>query len=299
MNSAVLKLQEEALSRDISVSDLLRKALVISKKLSLSDFQQWTQLELSGYKGISVVPEYRVVSGGVKFWNPYNGWCPVIFSDPSFAHKYSHRQSGQSIPELEHLLSETGDSPLYIPFPEELERALMKCTDIPFETKASLFTPRTEIVRIVDQVRTIILNWSLKLEEEGILGEGLFFNMSEKAAAASAPQNINNFYGPVQNPQIQQGNNSAYQTSSSIDSEILSALMQKLSDSLRDLNLNQDDQSEIIADVETVRTQLASPRPKNAIIGSCTSSIRSILEKAGGSAAGSLLAEFAKSTFFY
>jgi truncated hemoglobin YjbI len=127
----------------------------------------------------------------------------------------------------------------------------------------------------------------LKLEEEGILGEGLFFNMSEKAAAASAPQNINNFYGPVQNPQIQQGNNSAHQTSSSIDSEILSALMQKLSDSLRDLNLNQDDQSEIIADVETVRTQLASPRPKNAIIGSCISSIRSILEKAGGSAAES------------
>jgi hypothetical protein len=44
MNSAVLKLQEEALSRDIGVSDLLRKALVISKKLRLSDFEQWTQL---------------------------------------------------------------------------------------------------------------------------------------------------------------------------------------------------------------------------------------------------------------
>ncbi len=75
--------------------------------------------------------------------------------------------------------------------------------------------------------------------------------------------------------------------------------MQKLSDSPRDFNLNQNHQSEIIADVETVRTQLASPRPKNAIIGPCISSIRSILEKAGGSAAGSLLEGFAKSTFFY
>jgi hypothetical protein len=60
----------------------------------------------------------------------------------------------------------------------------MKCTDIPFKTKASLFTPRTEIVRIVDQVRTILLNWSLKLEEEGILGEGLSFSICSGGGTA-------------------------------------------------------------------------------------------------------------------
>lgn len=187
MSSAVITLQEQALDRSVAVSDLLRKALVISKKLGLDEFLQWTEQELSGYRGNLEVPEYRKVGGSVKYWNPYHGWCPIVFSDPDFAAQCSERQVGQSIPELEHLMNETGDSPLHIPFPEKLERLLMQSIDIPIETKATLFSPRTKIVRIIEQVRTIILNWALKLEEEGILGEGLDFSNNEKEAAVLAP----------------------------------------------------------------------------------------------------------------
>jgi len=221
-----------------------------------------------------------------------------VFSDPDFAAQCSERQVGQSIPELEHLLNETGDSPLYIPFPEKLERILMQSIDIPIETKAARFSPRTEIVRIVQQVRTIILNWALKLEEEGILGEGLTFSKNEKEAAVSAPQNINNFFGPVQNPQIQQGNTSAKQVSSPIDTAQLAGLVRMLIDSADQLNIPNDVKHEIVSEANTIQSQLVSPRPKTAIIQSCLSSIKSILEKASGSAAGALLAEIAKSTLF-
>jgi hypothetical protein len=298
MSSAVITLQEQALDRSVAVSDLLRKALVISRKLGLVEFLQWTEQELSGYRGPLEVPEYRKVSGSVEFWNPYHGWCPVVFSDPEFATQCSERHVGQSVPELEHLMSEAGDSPLHIPFPEKLERILMQSIDMPIETKATLFSPRTEIVRIVEQVRTIILNWALKLEEEGILGEGLTFSKNEKEAAVSAPQNINNFFGPVQNPQIQQGNTSAKQVSSPIDTAQLAGLVRMLIDSADQLNIPNEAKSEMVAEANTIQSQLVSPKPKTAIIQACLSSVKSILEKAGGSAAGSLLAEIAKSTLF-
>jgi len=79
MSSAVITLQEQVLDRSVAVSDLLRKALVISRKLGLVEFLQWTEQELSGYRGHLEVPEYRKVSGSVKFWNPYHGWCPAVF----------------------------------------------------------------------------------------------------------------------------------------------------------------------------------------------------------------------------
>jgi hypothetical protein len=298
MSSAVIELQEQALDRSVAVSDLLRKALVISRKLGLGEFLEWTEQELSGYRENLEVPEYRKVSGSVKFWNPCHGWCPVIFSDPEFAAICSERHVGQSIPELEHLMSQTGDSPLHIPFSEKLERALMQSIDTPIETKATLLSPRTEIVRIVEQVRTIILNWALNLEEEGILGEGLTFSQHEKEAAVLAPQNINNFYGPVQNPQIQQGSTNAQQVSSPIDTVQLASLVRSLLDSADQLNLSDEAKNEMVAEANTIQSQLVSPKPKTAVISACLGSVRSILEKASGSAAGSLLAEIARSTWF-
>lgn len=33
----------------------------------------------------------------------------------------------------------------------------------------------TAVVKIVDAVRTVVLNWALKLEEDGVVGEGMSF----------------------------------------------------------------------------------------------------------------------------
>jgi len=51
--SLVLELQKEALDQRVSVSHLLRKALVVVRKLKLSEFQNWIEIELNGY-GIMV-----------------------------------------------------------------------------------------------------------------------------------------------------------------------------------------------------------------------------------------------------
>jgi hypothetical protein len=56
----------------------------------------------------------------------------------------------------------------------------------------------------IDLARFVILNWALKLKEEGILGEDLAFSEHDKAQVRDQPQSVMNFFGPVSNPQIQQ-----------------------------------------------------------------------------------------------
>ncbi|GAB1541151.1 hypothetical protein NUACC21_38210 [Scytonema sp. NUACC21] len=49
MNSLVLDLQRDAFDPSVSVLNLLRKALVVSQKLALKEFQEWIDFELNGY----------------------------------------------------------------------------------------------------------------------------------------------------------------------------------------------------------------------------------------------------------
>ena len=59
---------------------------------------------------------------------------------------------------------------------------------------------------IVDSVRTTVLEWALKLEEDGIVDEGLSFSSTEKALAANPVyHNVMHSNREVIGSQIQQG----------------------------------------------------------------------------------------------
>jgi hypothetical protein len=295
MTSVVLELQREALDRNIRISDLLRKALVISRKLKQSEFQKWVEDELNGYK--REVPNYRIVWGQVRGWNPYTRiWMPLIFSNPEEGDAASKRPAGQSVAELESLI-ESGESDGYhIPFSQKIQRQLSKGFD--FETEISLHVPHTSIVKILDAVRTVILNWALALEEEGISGEGLLFSEMEKQAAVHSPQNINNFFGAVQNPQIAQGNHHVIQEATlQIDATTLADFLRALEDKQSQFGLNERKLAELQSDMATLQAQAKSPNPKNTIVRESLTSIRNILEGAVGGAASPLLFDIGKMLF--
>ena len=165
--------------------------------------------------------------------------------------------------------------------------------------QVSLFVDRGSLVRILDAVRNIILNWSLKLEEDGILGEGLSFSDVEKAVAIGSTQNVNNFYGPVKNSQIAQGSEHAIQVSSTfqVDPQKLKALIRNVESAMPEIILSSDDKIELESEIATLKAQVASPKPKKGIVKESLSSVRSILESAGGSATGQLLIEVGKMLF--
>jgi hypothetical protein len=288
MTSIVIELQRAALDRGVPVSDLLRTALVVARKLSLADFQEWINHELGGYTGKAKLPEYRELRGQVRAWNPVRGWTPVIFGDPKLGELCSRGICAQSIAEVEHLNAASGVA-FQMPFSQEVQRSLAK--DANFDTEYSLFIPQASLARIIDSVRTIILNWALKLQEDGVLGEGLDFTSDEKRTATNRPQNINNFYGPVHGAQIQQNSPGAVQLNgpTPLDAAAVLAFLEELKRSVELLGLNPDARLEVEAEVRTVEAQLESPKPKQRILRDTLSSLRSILEQAAGSVAGQLL----------
>ena len=196
MNSIVMELQQDALDSSIRLPDLLRKALVVARKLRVKELEAWINRELYGYESSDDIPSYRLIKGEVKAWNPFHGWIPILLNDSAIMEQISERYTSQPISEMEALIDTANDhSELTMPRPKELELRLMRVVRAP--TPPTLIVPATRLKSIVDAVRSVVLNWSLKLEEDGILGEGLSFSSEEKQRAAQNIYQVNHFYGNV------------------------------------------------------------------------------------------------------
>lgn len=194
MPKIVLELQRDAISETCSLGELLRKALVVAKKLHITDFELWVNHELNGYPPGSEIPKYREVVGSIKAWNPYNGWIPVVIKNAELARICSQRMIGQSVGSLETLVSGRKDISPQIPFPPEIETRLMEWLKSPLQP--TLLVASNQIDGILQVVRNIILNWSLELESRGILGEDMTFTSEEQQAAKKIQSiNIENFQG--------------------------------------------------------------------------------------------------------
>ena len=93
---------------------------------------------------------------------------------------------------------------LEMPFAADVEQKLMASLRKNFEFRPTLHVPPASLFRIIDSVRNTVLSWAMKLEEDGILGEGLTFTTKEIQMASEHTYNVNVFYGSVDNSQIQQ-----------------------------------------------------------------------------------------------
>ncbi len=292
MKPIVIELQQDALDRDVPVTDLLRKAYIVARKLKIAEFEEWLSKELEGYTNISEIPEYREVVGEVKAWNPYHGWQPVFFEESHVAEIASKSTNGQRIAEIENLLnsiSENKGGNLQIPFPPEQQNII--CKAMGRQTQVTLMTSDSGLVRIIDAVRNIVLNWALKLEEDGVLGEDLSFSEAEKNKVEQHSYNVNNFYGGVTGSQIQQSSTDSQQTQeiNSFSIEDIGSFISKLKESIGNIELEEEAKKELNAEISTVEIQTASPKPKNGIIKESIISIRNILEGASGGAIAQLL----------
>lgn len=136
---------------------------------------------------------------------------------------------------------------------------------------------------MLDTVRNIILEWALKLEEDGILGEGLSFSNEEKQQASKHNYTVNNFYGNSSGIQIQQHTSNSTQTIiNELDLDKVSIFISKLKENLNQIGLQEDNQSIVESDVATISSQLESGKPNPSVLTKSLQSIRSSLEGAAG-----------------
>jgi hypothetical protein len=137
-------------------------------------------------------------------------------------------------------------------------------------------------------IRNVTLGGEISITHRGIV---------EVESALSKPDEPTKYFPPVNyihvdqmiGSQIQQGTNQSSQvlTYSANDFEAITKFVATLKGQLSDLKLDAETQAEVKSDVETIETQIKSPRPKHSIINECLLSLRRILEGAAGSTKGS------------
>ncbi|MGN7300361.1 AbiTii domain-containing protein [Ferdinandcohnia sp. SAFN-114] len=291
--SLVLELQREAVAGNSSINNLLRKALLVAKKLKVHEFEKWVLSEMNGYARFDEIPDYREVRGNLKAWNPYHGYIPYIIQNSNFYDEVSTKKMDSSVGELEHIL-EGSDGTVIIKFHAELENFLMKSQEFPFQP--SLHISDSQFKKIVETVRGIVLNWSLQLEEDGILGEGMSFSKNEEEKAVKSTEQIihQNIYnsggGHIQVQQLTQHSTQSLEINSTVDKSELSALIIDLKKLLDEMT-NGDIKDELDSEVTVLEAQVKSPKPKPAMIAEALKSIRNISEGITGSLIATAIVE--------
>lgn len=273
MASIVLELQEEVLSPNCDIVTVLRKAHLIAVKLKLSDFDQWIQYELNGYPDKESCPEYRKVRGILKYLNQYYGWYPIIIPNNEIEKIVCERKISNSISEIVSL-SDSSENDLLMKLTGEECAFLDEKCNAPIPQNYALHISSTAVKDIEEKVKNAILEWTLKLEEEGIVGENMMFTEKEKDCATNIPQTVNNYYGPTSvinstsgNAQIVSGNGNTV----SFTYDKVKDVVDEVEKSINASNLSQNDMetiTELLSDIKLKIEEKKSPAIlKAALVG--------------------------------
>lgn len=292
MRSIVLDLQQEVISQDCDIVNALRKAHLIAVKLGLEEFDNWILNELNGYSSQKDCPDYRKIHVVLRGFNPYHGWIPTMINDPEFEKMISEKKISQSISEIITLISNNEDGLSINCNGAELE-LFNKLFDNPLPMHFAYQVSRASVADIIEKVKNTLLEWTLKLEKEGILGENMAFNEKEKEQAKSIPQTINNYYGSTNvvngtanNSPIVAGNNNTV----SISKEELGNELSKIADEIKNTNeISTDDIETALELLSDIRDKIDCDK-KPSIIKSGLVGLRDFLITAGGGLTANLLA---------
>lgn len=248
------------------MTDLLRKSYVLSRKLNLTDFSRILQSEMEGYKGEDELPAYRTIIG-----------TPLVygFLSKGFIEKGLYKPISELEYYLQHeVVKEKGRLIYTVPSGDKDRKVKVQ----------QLSVQSSQFYNVIDRVRNLILEWTLELEERGVLGDNMTFSEKEKKLASEATVIKNYFNGNLINSPLQQCTDSSVQIIEigTFNMEILNSILEQGKELMNQIT-KEDIKAELQADLAVLETQLTSPKPKNGIIKESLSSVRNIAEGITGS----------------
>jgi hypothetical protein len=170
-----------------------------------------------------------------------------------------------------------------------VEKVLMDAMQIPL--KPSLHIAESTVRGIMGRVRTIVLEWSMKLEKRGVIGEGMTFSEKERKEAATI--HVETLIQGVSGSQIQVHSPGAQQHQGLSTQQLtdIKTLVELVSKVLPSEPTQREDIRELCAEIETLRAQSESPKPKRSVLRESLGSVRAIIEGAAGELLASHLPE--------
>lgn len=229
MGKIVIELRNDILNNNIDILSILRKAKLIAVKLDLSDFEKWINCELNGYKNYEDIPSYRTIYGEIKAKNPINGYIPVQMPS-SLERKLNNRKIYDPISKIIDLSQK--NRTLVLTLPTEISD--MICCDAGVYYPCYIVFIDSQLVSIIESVKNYLLDWCLKLEKDGIVGENMEFDEYEINKAKNNSQLISYYQtiitGNINESQILFGNNNSVFVQKNLEESIKSikeALLQE------------------------------------------------------------------------
>jgi hypothetical protein len=280
MPSLIEEMQRDALDRSVSATDLLRKAKLAAAKLHVELAELWIDKELNGYDDVLTLPDYRKVRGQPFVRGVYSGWMPFHLKvNAEFQEKISTAYISQSIGSIQITAQSDGEFFWrYSPGHAEIIRSALQSKDTLVEI--CLQINKTDLLAIVEHVRTLVLNWSIELERIGIKGDGISFAPSETAIAATHTINIGTISGFT--GVIGLGNTAGDISSSTIDVNALHELSSQLESYFALLVAEGADGRTLRGRLDELEEELRKPAPQQGRLRSLLQDIRAVAINAGG-----------------
>jgi AbiTii len=277
MATIVEKLQQAALDKNTPVNDLLRRVKFAAAKLSLGSVEKWVEQELNGYD--SAPPDYRRVHGTPFALNPVRGWEPI----GGYIEPLSTRTIGEPVSSLEALLAmPKSKGTLQISYSDKVRESLDQSNGVRGWNYCLRVSP-SELERILDRVRTLVLDWSLNLEKTGIMGSEESFDRAEKeiAQAAGTTINIGHIGSLVGN--LGHGNVSGHITVSDLKTEQIGSIIPQLRAHRDELVAAGVDGGTLDDRLNALEKALANPQSDHGFLKSLIADLRNCLSGAAGS----------------
>jgi hypothetical protein len=284
----ILQIQEAALDGKSSVTDALRKARIACAKLGLTEFGNWVDKELNGYMNVSAseLPEYRKLYGRPEAYNRYQGWQPIQFSSGEQQMNWSLAPIGMAISAIEDSLPRdmaSGNGIFSFPYSPEFQvkmRANMNWAD---DLRIRLEVP--QILTLINSVRNILLDWTIDLEKQGVLGESLTFSSDDREKSAAVTANtVNNIHIEQVGSFVQSAQDSVMQgsveTTMTLSQSTLD-LVQQVEALLPASNLPAPVQSEAQDALSELKQAANSPNPESGRLRKGLESLKRVLAPAG------------------
>ena len=286
MSSLVQELEHDAYDQKASLSNMLRKAKAIAAKLRLDQPVAWVASELNGYE--DEVPAYRTIRGRLKAQNPYRGLIPVEIQDIETETLLTEYDVRYPIATIEHMVT-TVSKPL-LPLSGEQAHVFAQTFKTPEFPLFLEFSP-SSFVLILDAVRNRILDWSLSLQEAGVLGEGLSFKPEERAAVSGKGDtyninSISNFTGNLGGSVAGDVNATSTQNIG-LELEKVADLVQQVRQVSGQMGLTAGRQAEVQRIIEGLDAELLRTQPEPGAIRKLLKSLQTIAEGAAGNVVAS------------
>lgn len=135
-----------------------------------------------------------------------------------------------------------------------------------------------------DLIKFMTLGGGISITHWGVVQVEEALEKPDKPTDYFPPTNIINIQNMI-GSQIQQGNSESVQTVNNnlTDIKLITDFIEDIQSKLENLGLSNDDKSELVSEITTIKAQMSSVRPKFSIIKESAKTIRNILEGIAGS----------------